>query len=427
MFVILGSKDSAMYNEIKYYGDVAYSLPTICVQYTAFKNLDLYKKNDIMKYSNVALKLNLKFGGGNQKLVMSGFEQRHHGLRILRSDEKFDQKTMVVGYDLTHPTGQSSIFCPSVAAMVANVDPDFHQWPAVIGIQGRAKNEMLENPLGANMLKECIKRWRGGKEGLPDNILIYRDGVSEGQYKLVVEHELSQFDDMLKELYKPNKPPKMTVIIVGKRHHARFFRRNEETHEIENPKCGTVVDRVITEARKWDFYLQSHELTPKQGTARPAHYHVVRNEIFHGEEGDLHPTDDLVTVTYGMCYLFGRAAMAVSIPTPVYYADLACTRARSYLLHQGLAGDYVPRGYTPYKKPEPKKSPSKSPTSTTKKAMSKLTLDPKGKSASKEEQDAADKKAEEEYNRPWIAEAREKQRKAVEVRDVDNRPWMFYI
>lgn len=32
-----------------------------------------------------------------------------------------------------------------------------------------------------------------------------------------------------------------------------------------------------------------------------------------------------------MCCLFGRATTAVSIPPPVYYADIACERGRRYL------------------------------------------------------------------------------------------------
>ena len=32
-----------------------------------------------------------------------------------------------------------------------------------------------------------------------------------------------------------------------------------------------------------------------------------------------------------MCFLFGRATKAVSIPAPVYYADVACGRARRWL------------------------------------------------------------------------------------------------
>ena len=88
-----------------------------------------------------------------------------------------------------------------------------------------------------------------------------------------------------------------------------------------------VVDNTITEDCNWDFFLQSH--TALQGTARPAHYFVLLDEIFRSTfPGDA--VAKLETLTYNMCYLFGRATTSVSIPPPVLYADLACERARRY-------------------------------------------------------------------------------------------------
>ena len=87
--------------------------------------------------------------------------------------------------------------------------------------------------------------------------------------------------------------------------------------------------------RNWDFYLQSH--SPIQGTARPAHYFVLQDEIFRSfPPGKVPvpfqtPSDILEQVTHNMCFLFGRATTSVSIPPPVYYADIAAERGRRYL------------------------------------------------------------------------------------------------
>lgn len=81
-----------------------------------------------------------------------------------------------------------------------------------------------------------------------------------------------------------------------------------------------------------DFFLQSH--TALQGTARPAHYFIVLDEIFTKRRlppGFSNHTDVLEELTHNMCYLFGRATKAVSICPPAYYADLVCERARCYL------------------------------------------------------------------------------------------------
>lgn len=47
--------------------------------------------------------------------------------------------------------------------------------------------------------------------------------------------------------------------------------------------------------------------------------------------GNARAADELEKFTHNLCYLYGRATRAVSICPPAYYADLICTRARSYL------------------------------------------------------------------------------------------------
>lgn len=67
------------------------------------------------------------------------------------------------------------------------------------------------------------------------------------------------------------------------------------------------------------------------GTARPAHYTVLLDEIFTPRSGR-NAADDLETLTHDLCYMFGRATRAVSICPPAYYADIVCERAR---IHRG--------------------------------------------------------------------------------------------
>ncbi len=88
-----------------------------------------------------------------------------------------------------------------------------------------------------------------------------------------------------------------------------------------------LVDEVITRDSNWDFFLQSH--TAITGTARPAHYFVLLDEIF--KVLSRNPVGDLERLTNNMCYLYGKATTSVSIPPPVYYADKACERGRKYL------------------------------------------------------------------------------------------------
>lgn len=89
------------------------------------------------------------------------------------------------------------------------------------------------------MLESRLELWKSKhRELLPDNLLIYRDGVSESQYKAVLEQELAELRDTCKTMYRGRAPPRITLIIVGKRHHTRFF-KSTGPQSCTNPEFGT--------------------------------------------------------------------------------------------------------------------------------------------------------------------------------------------
>ena len=331
LLIVLPKNDPRLYNCIKYCGDIKYGIHTICVVASKFgKSVEDRNTGargpDLQYFANVALKFNLKMGGVNQSLPPGKLGVIGKG------------KTMVVGIDVTHPSPGSADNAPSIASMVASVDRELGQWPAILSIQ-ESRKEMVTD-LG-DLLKTRLELWQGANKSLPENIIVYRDGVSEGQYQTVLDQELPLLQKACTTMYSPAqtsaKIPHFTIIIVGKRHHTRFYptssnNANQIDVKSSNPKNGTVVDRGVTNPRFWEFYLQAH--TAIKGTARPAHYVVVHDEIF--ERGEVPPpfknvADVLEDLTHNMSYMFGRATKAVSICPPAYYADLVCTRARCYM------------------------------------------------------------------------------------------------
>lgn len=113
----------------------------------------------------------------------------------------------------------------------------------------------------------------------PDHILFYRDGVSESQFGMVRTEELPQIREACKEV---GANCKITLVVVGKRHHARFYPVKDGPTKSEcNVKAGSVVQSVVTAPRQFSFYLQSHD--SPIGTARTAHYVVLENESGYTE------------------------------------------------------------------------------------------------------------------------------------------------
>ncbi|OBZ66780.1 Protein argonaute MEL1 [Grifola frondosa] len=286
---------------LKHLCDVYLDVATVCVHAAKIRK----ERGQPQYFANVALKVNMKLGGVNHEL-----DQRN--MAFLNQ-----MPTMLVGMDVTHPGLGTVKGTP-------------------LRIQ-ESKKEMVTDL--ASMIGERIAAFKARNNNeLPARILVYRDGVSEGQFPIVVAEEMPEIKKAFRKFSTPQKQysPKLTIVVCGKRHHTRFYPTEAANAAGDgNPKPGTVVDRGATAVYEFDFYLQAHggdHITGLQGTTRPTHYYVVHDEIGFG-------SNQLQGLTNDVSYMFARATKAVSLVSPAYYADLACERGRCYLhaLLQGIS------------------------------------------------------------------------------------------
>lgn len=141
---------------------------------------------------------------------------------------------MVVGYDVCHDTSDKS---RSFGATVASIDKNIVRY---FNCCSPHKNgEELSNDFALSLIK-AIKEFKRVQGKIPERIVIYRDGVGDGQLKYVYEHEVKMIEEQLKSTYYPNGSLKLTFIVVSKRINTRVFAN------YENPPPGTVIDDVIT-------------------------------------------------------------------------------------------------------------------------------------------------------------------------------------
>jgi eukaryotic translation initiation factor 2C len=266
LLITLPTESADIYARIKFFGDTKFGIHTVCcLEHKIAKQ----GRGQDQYMANVALKFNLKLGGVNQSL-------QANQMGILA-----DNKTIVLGIDVTHPSPGSQNNAPSIAGVVSNLNGRCAQWPASLNIQ-ESRKEMVSDL--ANMVLERLQLWKRKNNGyLPDKILVYRDGVSEGQYDLVMKNEYPAILEACKRMGYQARP-KISIVICGKRHHTRFFpTRAEDGDQNGNPKNGTVVDRGVIREREWGFFLQAHHAI--KGTARSCNYAIICDEISLGADG----------------------------------------------------------------------------------------------------------------------------------------------
>lgn len=317
LVVLMSDGEEKAFNQLKWGGDCTHGILTHCCK------MDKFTSGDKQYLANNAMKINLKLGGVCQVL-----DSKKNAPFIGEGN------TMVVGLDVTHPSSNDPESCPSVSAIVASIDSKMGQWPGEIRIQGRREEVILQVGL---MMEGRLKRWKKENGSLPKNILIYRDGVSEGQYAIMIRDEISNIRKECERIYGERgvEPPRLSFVVVGKRHHVRFFPTSkDDLDRNNNPNPGTCVDRGITRPVLWDFYLQAQAAI--MGSARPAHYIVMEDDIFTCEKKltglTKQPMNDLQEITHSICYLMGRCTRSVSYCTPAFLADRFCDRARKYVL-----------------------------------------------------------------------------------------------
>ncbi|KAK2460730.1 hypothetical protein APHAL10511_007200 [Amanita phalloides] len=300
--VILPENGDDIYKAVKHFGDVTIGVATQCL-----KSNKVFRAN-MQYWANVLLKVNVKLGGIN--LIPD-----QASVSVLTDPNK---PTIVMGADVMHPApGLNEV--PSYAALVGSVDANVSKYIAVTDVQGN-RVEMIGNLEG--MCKAVLQKYVGYRKDVErttaplKRLIFYRDGVSEGQFEEVLEKELPRIKAACDHF---GLKPTITLIVVGKRHHMRFKTQNEaDADRSSNAPAGTVVDRGLGHPTEFDFYLQSHG--GLLGTSRSSHYSVLYDD-------NKFNSDTLQLLSFALCHVYARSTRSVSIPAPVYYADIVCSRA----------------------------------------------------------------------------------------------------
>ncbi|KAG8918308.1 hypothetical protein FRC01_001932 [Tulasnella sp. 417] len=207
IIVVLPDSSEDIYVRIKNAGDIKIGVVTQCLR--AFK----CTKGSSQYYSNVCLKINAKLGGIN-------VSPKIETIPILKD---VALPTIVIGAWVGHP-GPGDITKPSFAAVVGSLDSGASKYVATMRPQP-CRVEMIENltDMIAHVIKQYMKyRKEVEKKTVlaPQRILLYRKGISEGQFKMCRELEITQIFKACDRIGIPR--PKLTFVIVGRHHHIRY-------------------------------------------------------------------------------------------------------------------------------------------------------------------------------------------------------------
>ena len=269
-------------------------------------------------FDNFLLKVNGKIGGLNAVVDPALPKQLPFNVA----------KTMFVGVDVNHPS-ETERLASSVAVAVGSVDPMFSCYTASIKVQKKERDEILKHL--DSMILELLTEYHKVNKYFPENLVIFRDGVSEGMFDKVLKTEIPLIQAAIN---KTGNPMKFTVIVTQKHHNTRFALTQCNMGGRKptwNVASGTVVDNTIVEPLYKMFYLNSH-FSPLvsldlfafdsivsniyclfvQGTSRPTKYVILRDDLNMN-------ADTVQKLCFILCYNSIRTRGVLAIPTPVRY------------------------------------------------------------------------------------------------------------
>ncbi|KAI0210741.1 Piwi-like protein 2 [Lamellibrachia satsuma] len=250
----------------------------------------------------VALQINCKLGGE------------------LWSVEIPSDNLMVCGIDVFHDIAKER---RSIGGFVASLNKTCTRWYSRVSYQMPGQ-ELID------CLKVCftasLRKYHEVNHRLPDRIIVYRDGVGDGQLPVVAGYEVKQLSECF-ALFGETYEPRLAVIVVQKRINTRIFARvgHGRDENLDNPPPGTIVDHTVTRKEWYDFFLVSQHV--RQGTVSPTHYIVVH------DDSDW-KTDHMQRLTYKMTHLYYNWPGTVRVPAPCQYAHKL-----AYLVGQSIRKD----------------------------------------------------------------------------------------
>ncbi|XP_060846985.1 piwi-like protein Siwi [Rhopalosiphum padi] len=260
------------------------------------------QKNNMSVCTKIAIQINCKLGGAPWLVTIP------------------KKGMMIVGFDVCHDSQRKNI---SFGALVSTMNDSHTSYFSCV--EPHESGEELSVHFATGISK-ALSKYRNKNGTLPTSIIVYRDGVGEGQISHVHKTEVRLLQTACEQFYGPSSVP-FAFVIVTKRISARFFAPSKRGPE--NPRPGTIIDSVVTDPTKYDFFLVSQHV--RQGTVTPTHYQVIEDTLRL-------PPDIMQRLTFKLTHMYYNWSGTVRVPAPCQLAHKLAFLTGQSLRHSPNVG-----------------------------------------------------------------------------------------
>ncbi|KAI1727543.1 piwi domain-containing protein [Ditylenchus destructor] len=284
---------------------------------------------------NLLLKFNQKLGGINHGLATSNaMATANRFTSDVVKDDWIRESRMFIGLDMSHAAPQSLFERqkdekptePTIVSMAYTLGHPLKMRGTYWAQQPR-ETSILPTQL-VTSLESALETYFKEVGNFPQHIMVFRGGVSEGEYQKVATSEFGAFQTAFKELEQKHSNfqlPQVTIIVVQQQSNYRIVPSRVDTRgkpREQNVRAGTVVDERIMHPVFTEFLLVGHHTI--QGTAHPSRCTVVVDTC-----NPRVTLEELEYVSYHLCYAHGIVCSPVSVPAPLMAAADLKKRGRN--------------------------------------------------------------------------------------------------
>uniref|UniRef100_A0A1I7UIK0 Piwi domain-containing protein n=1 Tax=Caenorhabditis tropicalis TaxID=1561998 RepID=A0A1I7UIK0_9PELO len=266
---------------------------------------------------NVVNKTNMKLGGLNYHIT----------------SPYFTPDLLIVGFETASRGGSGD--GPVSVGFAANMMKHWQKYCGAYIFVPRSKD--VFGPILKDTMIKIFQTARGNGRLKPSEIIVYFNGVTEGQYSMINEEYLPLIKAAWEQNTNGSQPPKITLIASSKTHNERLYKN--ERGQLSNLTAGTVVDHTIVNPVLNEFYLAS--CVARQGTTKTVKYTLISTDQ------EKQSMQRLETLTNDLCYDHQIIFHPVGLPVPLYIAGRNSQRG-SVVLHE--SGARVKDGKIDYEK-----------------------------------------------------------------------------
>ncbi|UMM33732.1 hypothetical protein L5515_007097 [Caenorhabditis briggsae] len=255
---------------------------------------------------NIVNKTNMKLGGLNYRI----------------DSTVLNPNILFIGFETSSKGGAGD--GPVSIGFAANMMQNHQQFAGgyIYAPQARDTYGSVVGPV----LKQILGVVRRNRKDPPQEIIMYFNGVTEGQYGLINEVYSEEIKKTIMAI-KADWRPRLMIIATSKAHNERFYQL-EKNKAVSNLAPGTVIDHTVVSPVFSEFYLAS--AVARQGTAKATKYTII---FATNPEANLARIE---TITNDLCFDHQIVFQPVSLPVPLFIAGRCSQRGAAVLGYNGF-------------------------------------------------------------------------------------------